>query len=68
LGAEKRTEGKLHCHFVDLVPVFDGHPDWFADDGIHENSLGSAAMAQEVTKVLKDKCVAQPESSGCCTP
>jgi hypothetical protein len=67
-GAEKRTEGKLHCHFVDLVPVFDGHPDWFADDGIHENALGSAAMAQEVTKVLKDKCVAQPESSGCCTP
>lgn len=67
-GAESRTEGKLHCHFVDLVPVFDGHPDWFADDGIHENNLGSAAMAQEVMKTLKDKCIAQPESSGCCTP
>jgi hypothetical protein len=67
-GAETRTEGKLHCHFVDLVPVFEGHPDWFADDGIHENSLGSAAMAQEVMKVLKDKCIAQSESSGCCEP
>ena len=67
-GAEARTEGKLHCHFVDLVPVFEGHADWFADDGIHENNLGSAAMAKEVMKVLKDKCIAQPESSGCCEP
>jgi hypothetical protein len=67
-GAETRTEGKLHCHFIDLVPVFEGHADWFADDGIHENSLGSAAMAREVMKVLQDKCIAQPESSGCCEP
>jgi hypothetical protein len=68
LTAERRTEGKMRCHFVDLVPVFEGHPDWFADDGIHENSLGSAAMAQEVMKVLDDKCIAKPESSGCCEP
>jgi hypothetical protein len=67
LGASARTEGKLTCHFIDLVPVFDGHPDWFADDGIHENNLGSAAMAKEVVKVLKEKCVAQPAASGCCT-
>jgi len=66
--AEKRTEGKLRCHFIDLVPVFEGQPDWFADDGIHENSMGSAAIAKEVVKVAKDKCVAQPASSGCCEP
>jgi hypothetical protein len=50
------------------VPVFEGHPDWFADDGIHENELGSAAMAKEVLKVAKATCVAQPASSGCCEP
>jgi lysophospholipase L1-like esterase len=66
--AEATTEGKLRCHFIDLVPLFDGKPEWFADDGIHENAMGSAAMAQEVVKVLKETCVAQPESSGCCTP
>ncbi|HKP61788.1 MAG TPA: SGNH/GDSL hydrolase family protein, partial [Polyangiales bacterium] len=66
--AEQRTEGKLRCHFIDLVPIFEGHKDWFADDGIHENSMGSAAMAKEVVKVAKDKCVAQPASSGCCEP
>lgn len=66
--AEQRTEGKLRCHFIDLVPVFEGHPDWFADDGIHENSLGSAAMAKEVVRVAREACIAQPASSGCCEP
>jgi hypothetical protein len=67
-GAQQRTHGKLRCHFIDLVPVFDGHPDWFADDGIHENELGSAAMAKEVLKVAKAECIAQPASSDCCEP
>lgn len=66
--AEERTQGKLRCHFIDLVPVFEDHADWFADDGIHENMLGSAAMAKEVVKVAKENCIAQPESSGCCEP
>jgi hypothetical protein len=67
-GAEQRTEGKLRCHFVDLVPLFEGHADWFADDGIHENELGSAAMAKKVVEVAAELCIAQPESSGCCEP
>jgi len=60
------TSGKLRCHFLDLQPVFEGHKDWFADDGIHENGLGSAAMAKETVKLMKEKCIAQPASSGCC--
>jgi hypothetical protein len=67
-GAVDRTKGKLRCHFIDLVPIFEGHSDWFADDGIHENSMGSAAMAKEVMRVAKEQCVAQPASSGCCEP
>jgi hypothetical protein len=66
--AEDRTGGKLRCHFIDLVPIFEGHSDWFADDGIHENELGSAAMAKEVVRVAKENCIAQPASSGCCEP
>jgi hypothetical protein len=63
-----RTQGRLRCHFLDLIPVFDGHPDWFADDNIHPNSMGSAAMAQAVVAALKQDCIAQPASSGCCDP
>ena len=67
-GAKARTGGKTTCHFVDLIPVFEGHPDWFAPTDIHPNSTGSAAMAQAVWQKMKDECIAQPASSGCCKP
>jgi hypothetical protein len=66
--AEATTSGKLRCHFLELEPIFAGKTDWFADDGIHENSTGSAAMAKETVKLMKAQCVAQPAESGCCTP
>jgi hypothetical protein len=28
-GAGQRTGGKLHCHFVDMVPVFKEHDDYY---------------------------------------
>jgi hypothetical protein len=66
-GAFVRTGGRLTCHFLDLIPVFDGHPDYFAATDIHPNPTGSAAMAKAVWKTMKDACIAQPASSGCCT-
>jgi hypothetical protein len=67
-GASARTGGRLTCHFLDLIPVFDGHPEYFAFTDIHPNPAGSKAMAQAVWKIMKDRCIAQPASSGCCTP
>jgi len=67
-GARARTGGRLTCHFLDLIPVFDGHPDWFAATDIHPNPTGSAAMAKGVWQMMKDACIAQPASSGCCAP
>ena len=65
-GVEAETSGKTRCTFIDMVPVFQGHDDWFVDGDIHENSMGSAAMAHKIWGVMKDKCIAQPASSGCC--
>jgi len=65
-GAAARHPGKLACHFVDMVPVFEGHPDWFAPTDIHPNSLGSAAMAKAIIAKMKEACVWQPAGSGCC--
>jgi hypothetical protein len=58
----------LRCHFVNLVPVFDGHPEYFAANDLHPNPTGSKAMAAAVWAKMKQDCVAQPASSGCCTP
>lgn len=67
-SAKDRSGGKLTCWFVDLIPVFEGHNEWFAAGDIHENSQGSRAMAEAIVQVMKDQCIAQPASSGCCAP
>lgn len=65
-GVEGKTGGKTRCTFVDMVPVFEGHDDWFFPGDIHEISEGSQAMAKKIWQVMKDKCIAQPSGSGCC--
>lgn len=66
-SASMRTDGQLTCHFVDLVPVFDGHPEYFASDGVHPNSDGSAAIAQAIWTKMTDDCIGQPATNGCCS-
>jgi len=66
--AEAETAGRLRCHFVDMRPVFEGHPEYFVAGDVHENAMGSAAMAKVIVQVMKDNCIAQPASSGCCAP
>lgn len=58
----------IRCHFVNLVPVFEGHPEFFAPTDIHPNSTGSKAMATVIWSRMKQDCIAQPASSGCCEP
>ena len=64
-GREAKSGGKTRCTFVDLVPVFEGHPDWFNTD-IHPNSKGSAAMAKKIWEVMTAKCIGQKSGAGCC--
>ena len=68
--AEERTDGKLRCYFVDMVPVFAGKPEseWFFPGDIHPTSVGSQAMAKAVWSNMKEHCVAQKAESGCCEP
>jgi hypothetical protein len=64
-GREAKTSGKLRCHFIDLVPVFEGHTDWFNED-IHPNSNGSQAMAKFIWQFMKDRCIGQKTGADCC--
>jgi hypothetical protein len=67
-GVAAKTQGKGYCWFVDTVPLFAGHPEYFAAGDIHENSAGSKVIAKAVVDMMKAKCVGQPASSGCCRP
>jgi hypothetical protein len=68
LSVEAAENTPIRCHFVDLVPVFSGHPDYFALGDIHPSPVGSKAMAEAIWTKMKEECVGQPASSGCCTP
>jgi hypothetical protein len=67
-GVNAKVGGKANCWFLDTVPIFAGHSDWFAAGDIHENSTGSKAITQGIVDLMKAHCIAQPASSGCCAP
>ena len=48
------------------IPLFTGHDDWFAPTDIHENSMGSKAIAKEIWAVMQDNCIAQKAPNSCC--
>lgn len=71
-SAYEKTEGRMKCHFVDMVPEFEGKQGLFADvwseagDGVHPNAMGSKVMAKAVWRTMVEQCVGQPSSAGCC--
>jgi lysophospholipase L1-like esterase len=72
-GVLAKTNGKTTCHFIDFVPIFqaaggDRNPANFAADGIHPSQAGQDMMAKEINRVMKEQCIGQPASSGCCQP
>jgi hypothetical protein len=64
-GIEEKTGGKTRCTFVDMIPVYEGHPDYINSD-IHPTSLGSQAQAKKLWEVMKEKCIGQKSGAGCC--
>jgi hypothetical protein len=57
----------FRAYFIDTIAIMQGHTDWYQDI-IHVDQRGAQAIAQAIYKVMKDNCIAQPESSGCCEP
>jgi hypothetical protein len=66
-GAEAASGGSLRCTFVDLVPVFEGHPEYINGD-IHPNQVGGRVMAETIWQVMQDHCIGQKGVQDCCEP
>lgn len=45
------------CHFLDLRPVFQGHPELISADNLHPTVAGSHAMARAIFEILRAKPV-----------
>ncbi len=67
-SAKLLSTADFRMYVVDLVPLFNGHSDYYYLDGIHANATGEQVIADAIYKVMKDHCIAQPASKGCCMP
>lgn len=48
----------IPCHFLDLRPSFNGHPEYLGPDGIVWSDAGATVSAADVLGVLVDRCAA----------
>jgi len=54
------------CTFLDLRPVFEGHPEWIYYDGIHLNLQGAEVVANEIYNILMGQCSCSGWADGEC--
>jgi hypothetical protein len=66
-GVAEVSTPEFRAYFVDSIPLLKDHPDYFSDL-IHVDQRGAKLIGDAVYQVMKDHCIAQPESSGCCEP
>jgi hypothetical protein len=48
-------QSAVPCHFLDLQPIWDGHPEYTAD-GIQASEEGAARIAEEIWKIAGAAC------------
>jgi len=66
--AKSSSTDTFHVFTVPTVAIFEGHPEFFYSDGLHANDMGEAKIAEAIWNVMKDNCIGQADSSGCCMP
>ena len=65
---EGASGSTFHCRMLDTRTTFNGHPEYFDSDGLNPSAAGAQALADSIWSTLTTQCIAQPASSGCCTP
>ena len=52
-------ESAVPCHFIDLQPLWAGHPEYTADNEILPSGSGATVIADAIWGVMQDNCIAQ---------
>jgi hypothetical protein len=47
------------CHFLDLQPLWLGHPEYTAPDGIQSSEAGARVIADSIWAIMQANCIAQ---------
>jgi hypothetical protein len=67
--AKSVSTDSFHVWVVPTAELFEGHPEYFyTGDNLHANTTGETKIAEKIWGVMKDNCIGQAASSGCCMP
>ena len=53
------AQSAVPCHFLDLQPLWVGHPEYTASGNVFANEAGAAVLADALWDIMQDQCVAQ---------
>lgn len=53
------ADSAVPCHFLDLQPLWLGHPEYTAADGIQSSEAGARVIADSIWAIMQDNCIAQ---------
>jgi hypothetical protein len=53
------AQSQVRCHFLDLQPLWAGHPEYTASDGVFASDAGGAALAAAIWSIMQQSCIAQ---------
>jgi hypothetical protein len=53
------ADSTVPCHFLDLQPLWLGHPEYTSPDGFQSSEPGARVIADSIWAIMQDKCVAQ---------
>jgi hypothetical protein len=53
------AQSAVPCHFLDLQPLWAGHPEYTASDGLFPSDAGGTALADAIWGLMQQYCIAQ---------
>jgi hypothetical protein len=53
------TNSAVPCEFLDLDPLWTGHPEYTASTGFQATEAGAIVIADAIWSVMQDNCIAQ---------
>lgn len=53
------AQSVVPCHFLDLQPLWVGHPEYTSADGIQASDAGAEVLGNAIWALMQENCIAQ---------
>jgi lysophospholipase L1-like esterase len=52
-------QSTVPCYFIDLRPIWEGHPEYTGADNLHPSVTGARVLSRTIWNVMQQNCIAQ---------